>query len=114
MDSYFGGEGEFDPQFYSKLRKCMWKYGDDLIEKSQDAGWAGIREYFVNNGTEKDYMDQADHWGGCHPDQDDQRCPVAPYKEHVNNKDGMLFGRDKIRIYEPCNYASNIAYYHAA
>jgi len=94
MDTSFGGKGDFDPTFYMKLNKCMSKFDDKIIEKSQNAGWGGIRKYFMNNGTESDYMNQADHWGGCHPDKDDQRCPVAPYKEYVNNKEGKLFGMD--------------------
>ena len=46
MDTYFGGTGDFDPEFYSKLQKCMFKFDDQLIEKSQNAGWKGIGDYF--------------------------------------------------------------------
>jgi hypothetical protein len=58
-------------------------------------------------------MDQTDHWGECAPTSDgsNPRCDVVgTYKESMSevfNDEGMI-------IYEPCNYASNIAYYHSA
>jgi hypothetical protein len=67
-------------------------------------------EYFKSNGTSHDYMNQTDYWGGCTPETPNTRCPVGDYKE---NKTG-LFGEEKMIIYEPCNYASNLAYYHSA
>jgi hypothetical protein len=71
MDAYFGGDGNYDPKFFSKLQKCMTKFDDDLVEKSQNAAWKGIGDYFKSNGTEKDYMGLEDNWGGCHPDKKD-------------------------------------------
>jgi hypothetical protein len=35
---------------------------------------------------------------------------ATPYRE--NNPE--LFGKEDMIIYEPCNYASNVAYYHSA
>lgn len=34
--------------------------------------------------------------------------------EFLANKKGGEFGKDKMQIFEPCNYASNVAYYHSA
>jgi hypothetical protein len=70
-------------------------------------------EYFKSNGTAHDYMNQTDYWGGCLPGNG-TRCPVGNYEEFLKNKAGEKFGKDKMVVYEPCNYASNVAYYHAA
>ena len=67
-------------------------------------------DYYKSDGTQKDYMDQSDKWGGCTPRSTDSRCPVGDYLEDTSvvwNKEGMI-------IYEPCNYVSNVAYYHSA
>ena len=66
--------------------------------------------YFKSNGTEHDYMNRTDHWGGCTPDTPNTRCDVGDYKENTIS----YFGDEKMVIYEPCNYASNVAYYHSA
>ena len=55
-------------------------------------------------------MGQSDHWGGCTPDTPNTRCDVGDYKEDTL----VTFGEENMIIYEPCNYASNIAFYHAA
>jgi len=73
-----------------------------------------MQEYFLSNGTDKDYMNHTDHWGGCLPENPDSRCPVGDYKEFVNNPKGGDFGANNITMEEPCNYASNVAYYHAS
>jgi len=67
-------------------------------------------DYFKSNGTSHDYMNQTDYWGGCTPETPDTRCPVGDYKEDTL----VFFGDEKMIIYEPCNYASNLAYYHSA
>jgi len=71
-------------------------------------------DYFLSNGTDNDYMNQTDHWGGCTPETPNTRCPVGDYKEFVANPKGGAFGKHNITMMEPCNYASNVAYYHAA
>ena len=73
-----------------------------------------MEDYYLSNGTDKDYMNQTDHWGGCVPETNGTRCPVGDYKEFVNNPKGGAFGSHNITMMEPCNYASNVAYYHAA
>ena len=63
---------------------------------------------YINGGIQNDYMNRTDHWGKCIPGDLNDRCPVGPY---IDNKSKM-FG--DVLIYEPCNYASNVAYYKAA
>lgn len=65
--------------------------------------------YFESNGTDNDYMNQTDHWGGCTPETKNTRCPVGDYKENKPS----LFGKERMIVYEPCNYVSNVAYYHS-
>lgn len=72
-------------------------------------------DYFKSNGTDNDYMGMSDSWGACLPDSPtDDRCPVGNYKEFLANPLGGIFGNFNMEIYEPCNYASNVAYYHSA
>jgi len=66
--------------------------------------------YFKSNGTDHDYMNRTDYWGGCTPDTPNTRCDVGDYKENTIS----YFGDEKMIIYEPCNYASNLAFYHSA
>jgi len=66
--------------------------------------------YFKSNGVDNDYMNRTDHWGGCTPYINDTRCPVGPYQRNVSHP----FGVEKMTVYEPCNYVSNVAYYRSA
>ena len=113
MQVFFNGTGEFDPVYYAKLQTCLSKFNDTTTSKSQDSAWEGMGDYFKSNGTAHDYMNQTDYWGGCVPGNG-TRCPVGNYEEFVKNKAGGLFGDEKMQVFEPCNYASNVAYYHAA
>ena len=63
--------------------------------KVQDVAWAGMVNFFENDGFEED------KWGGT--------VTVPAYHEYnvSTQSDGLV-------IYEPCNYASNVAYYHDA
>jgi len=54
-------------------------------------------------------MGKSDHWGGCIPGGDGSRCPVGPYSRNTPE----FFGVEKLVIYEPCNYVSNVAYYRS-
>jgi hypothetical protein len=87
----------------------MAKYDDTILIDSQNNAWKGMMAYFKSNGTDTDYMGRADHWGGCTPDTPNTRCDVGDYKEDTVS----YFGAEKMIIYEPCNYASNLAYYHS-
>lgn len=55
-------------------------------------------------------MNRTDHWGGCTPFVNDSRCLVGPYKRNVS----APFGSIDMTVYEPCNYASNVAYFRSA
>jgi len=55
-------------------------------------------------------MNKTDHWGGCTPFINDTRCPVGPYQRSTPGE----FGVEKMTVYEPCNYVSNVAYYRSA
>jgi len=111
MAVYFGKEGDqYDPEYYANLTSCLGKFDDDLLPQSQEDAWTGMINYFNSNGTQHDYMNRTDTWGGCTPDTLNTRCDVGDYKENTLK----YFGDDKMIIYEPCNYASNVAYYHSA
>ena len=111
MQIHFSGPGShFDNEFYDRLQTCMGKFDDLILQESQNNAWKGMLDYFESDGTQNDYMGRTDKWGGCTPHSSDPRCPVGDYQEDTSvvwNKEGMI-------IYEPCNYASNIAYYHSA
>jgi hypothetical protein len=111
MEVFFNGAGsEFDPVYYKNLTTCFAKYNDTLLMESQDNAWKEMNNYFLSNGTDNDYENRTDHWGQCTDSQTNPRCLVPPYLEKVSG----VFGSDKMLVYEPCNYASNIAFYHAA
>ena len=75
----------------------------DLIDSdlltSQNAAWKGYIQYFLSNGTQS----KSDYWDSC---IDPARCHT--YHEH----NVTTLSKYNIIVYEPCNYASNIAYYH--
>jgi len=59
-----------------------------------------------------DSRGQPDHWGACaiHDTAEvKQACSGDPWLR----KTPELFGPEKIIMYNPCNYVSNVAYYHA-
>ena len=114
MQVFFEGSGEFDPTYFASLETCMGKFNDTETHHSQDAAWEGMGDYWRSNGTSKDYMNETDYWGGCIPEEPNTRCPVGDYEEWLANKAGGKFGSDDMQVFEPCNYASNVAYYHSA
>lgn len=61
------------------------------------------------NGTLHDRWNISDTYGECIND-DTARCPISQYAEWLQRNNSMI---GPIMAYEPCNYASNIAYYHA-
>ena len=81
--------------------------GDDyLLIKAQNNAWKGWYDYFLSNGVDKDFEGLNDNWGSTPPGS--TRAPVGPYLRNHSAK----FGPDKVIVYEPCNYTSNIVYYH--
>ncbi|KAF2365482.1 hypothetical protein FHG87_003766, partial [Trinorchestia longiramus] len=91
MQRLLTGGGEYDREYYADLRDCMDSF-DPLLTASQDHAWQSIIDYWLSNGTE------TDSWGGR---------PTQYIEQNATESDflGMI-------VYEPCNYASNVAYYH--
>ena len=71
-----------------------------------------MQSYYTSNGTSLDSYNHTDHWGGCTEFSADKRCTVPPYMRNVSHPFSGI-GRKNIQIMEPCNYVSNVAYYHA-
>lgn len=109
MADYYEAGAVYDPEYFEELATCMAKYDDELLPVSQDNAWKQMMAYFKSNGTDKDYMGKSDHWGGCVPGADGSRCPEGPYSRSTPE----VFGAEKVMIYEPCNYVSNVAYYRS-
>lgn len=95
MQAYMTGEPTFDPVFYDRLSKCLNKLDPRLME-SADAQWAGMVSYANTQGNNQ----TGDIWPPCPTNQKwfESNCTTQEYGQ--------------MPIYEPCNYASNIAYYH--
>ena len=74
--------------------ECNLITRNDLF-KVQDIAWSGLVDFFENDGFEED------KWGGT--------VTVPAYHEY-----NVSTQSDGVVIYEPCNYASNVAYYHDA
>ena len=110
MEEYFNGKGaKYDQKYYDELVECLHKYDDTLLYESQMAAWRGIWQYWQTNATNKDYMGRPDYWGMSSPALEGD---LPPFDEYFNRPNVSL-GRYGILTYEPCNYASNVAYYHS-
>ena len=96
MSNLMTGEAEFDRQFLSSLTSCMERLSPELLAVS-DGAWRGMVEYHAIDGAGNDT------WGSC---IDTGHC----HKYHEQNLTVQEY--HSIGIYEPCNYASNVAYYH--
>jgi len=91
MQRLMTGEGEYDREYYTELRSCMDKF-DSRLQDAQDGAWQGMIDYWNSNGVD------GDNWGDTGTVYMEQNPTVSDFL-------GMV-------IYEPCNYASNVAYYH--
>lgn len=115
MAKYFDvNGGKFDQVYYDKLQKCFVDNGDELLAESQKSAWAAMQIYYTVNGTSHDSYGISDHWGDCTlADKDEPRCFKQPY---MRREPAVFPGTDTnttILIEEPCNYVSNIAFYHS-
>jgi len=90
------GGGQFDREYLAKLEGCMAQLDPDLWQVNEGA-WIGLVQYHDENGT------NSDTWGSC---LGTGHC----HEYHEQNLTYQNF--HNIGIYEPCNYASNLAYYH--
>ena len=82
--------------YLSKLNTCMNSISPDLWAVS-DGAWRGVVEYHDMDGAGNDTWGSCLGTGHCHQ-YHEQNLTVQDYHN--------------IGIYEPCNYASNLAYYH--
>merc|ERR1719348_1866237 len=90
------GGNQFDREYLAKLEGCMAQIDPDLWQVSEGA-WIGLVRYHDENGT------NSDSWGSC---LGEGHC-------HQYHEQNLTFqDYHNIGIYEPCNYASNLAYYH--
>lgn len=92
MQQLMTGHGEyFNPIFLNLLKDC-WDNADPNLRNASNSAWRGLLDYCDNDGFGKD------PWGS-------DRGPWHEYNPTIQHFHEMV-------IYEPCNYASNIAYYH--
>lgn len=91
MEKLMTGGDQFNRNFYFNIRQCMSSF-DSRLPEAQDSAWQGVINYWKMNGT------SGDPWGGN---------PSFYFENNVTETDveGMT-------IYEPCDYASNVVYYH--
>jgi len=87
---------KFDRDFLSELSTCMESLSPELVEVSNGA-WLGMVSYHHTDGQGNDTWGSCLGNGHCHQ-YHEQNLTVQNYHN--------------IGIYEPCNYASNVAYYH--
>lgn len=106
---YNGAGHSFNQTFYDEFQKCLDKFGDDKLKTTQNHVYKGLHEYWKSNGTTNDSMGLEDHWGEC---TGSKRCGRQEYREFDTGK-SSTFGDDKMLAMGPCNYVSNIAYYHS-
>ena len=88
-----GGSEYFDPAFLNELKDC-WDETDPDLRDASNGAWQGIIDYFDNDGY------GSDSWGSVNGSW----YEYNPRRQDFHN----------MTIYEPCNYASNMAYYHDA
>lgn len=99
-----GGTQPFDETFYQELVSCFQELDGDSLMDTQDAQWVRFVKYAAKGGNPA-LKDGA--WPPC-----DQYVSGSATPWFEDNCTVQAEGN--IPIYEPCNYASNIAYYHAA
>jgi len=112
MANFYEKGAVYDPDYFNhNLTSCFDKFNDDLSAKVQENMWSQQAEYWLSNGTAHDWMNHTDRWGQCAVNSTfDNRCDTSGYMRHTPG----LFGKDNMIVYEPCNYVSNVAYYHSA
>jgi hypothetical protein len=113
MQTHYKGDGaKYNRVFLDDLSECLVKWDDETLLISQNAAWAGIDSYWKSNGTDTDSRGLPDHWGECSMYDDERNCNMDGHMWLRHTPE--LFGPEKIIMYEPCNYVSNVAYYHSA
>ena len=96
MQVLMDGQQSFDVDFYNELTTCFNQLGPRVLE-SVGAQWDGMIQYAHSHGDPANN----DNWISC-----------TRSKWFENNCTIQEYGQ--MPIWEPCNYASNVAYYHTA
>ena len=97
VQTFMTGKPSFDAEFYQNLTRCFASLDPRLL-MSTGSQWDGMIQYANSGGNPI----TDDTWPKC----DDQtrwfelNCTTQAY--------------GNMPIYEPCNYASNLAYYHTS
>ena len=95
VEVFMNGQPTFDPTFYSELKTCFESLDPRLLT-SIGSQWDGMIQYASTLGD---------------PEADDNWLPCnAQNRWFELNCTTQAYGN--MPIYEPCNYASNLAYYH--
>ena len=122
-----GEEHSFDKVFYNELVQCIEKYDPKLIDVV-NSQWLGFKAYANkggNPGTD-DWIrcDTRVHlilrilnilrliWFNVFEKSLDIIYFVTFYSQHFLEHNCTVQAYGNIPIWEPCNYASNVAYYH--
>ena len=96
----------------NELKTCLEKWDDPNLETAVDEQWKGMVEYFQNNPNQ-----DWDPWIDCRENPSNDRCTSQFKESELEGWRWSTFGNGTDRemlIIEPCNYVSNIAYYHSA
>ena len=107
FEAHFNGEGStYSDSLYQELMDCFNSDGDTILNDANNAGWKAMETYYSTNGTNIDWKGDDDNFGWLLDD------PVHGRHEIFREWQGAFIG--PLHISEPCNTASNIAYYRAA
>ena len=96
MQVFMNGQESFDVEFYNELATCLNQLGPRVLE-SVGAQWDGMIHFAQTGGN---------------PESGDTWLPCEARKWFEYNCTTQEYGN--MPIFEPCNYASNVAYYHTA
>lgn len=91
MQELMTGGGVYDRKLYEQFRSCMKSF-DQRLPGTQDSAWQGIIDYWNMGGAPDDL------WG---------KAPTGLRERNITK-----ISVDSMEIYEPCNFASNLVYYH--
>jgi len=98
-------------EFLSDLEKCLLELNDPELPSAINEQWKGMAHFYQ-------FPDVDDPWINCYENPDHSRCTSSNFAEAFDEENRYaIFGPNTDRemfIMEPCNYVSNIAYYHGA
>ena len=109
MAEHFGDTVPYLPEFWDELETCMNKFGDPNVTIAADNTWKGMVDYFQNPR-------ESDPWINCLEEPTNDKCYDNNWWEG-RTKQWSYFNRGGDRemlVMEPCNFVSNMAFYHSA